>query len=67
MRSRLTDTDPLLVLLQRYQVERQAFDDAVGTEEMTDKDWDRLAQTTWSRTQDQIIESEPPAATAAGA
>jgi len=34
---------------------------------MTDHDWDRLAQATWSRTQDQIIESEPPATTAAGA
>jgi hypothetical protein len=67
MTSRLTDTDPLLVLLQRYQVERQAFDDAVVTEEMTDNDWDRLAQTTWSRTQDQIIQSELPAMTAAGA
>ena len=67
MRSRWVDTDPLLILLQRYQVERQAFDDAVETEEMTDQDWDRLAQATWSRTQDQIIESEPPATTAAGA
>ena len=67
MRSRLADTDPLLPLLQRYQVERQAFDNATVTEEMTDQDWDRLAQATWSRTQDQIIESEPPATTAAGA
>ena len=67
MRSRLADTDPLLLLLQRYQVERQAFDNATATEEMTDQDWDRLAQATWSRTQDQIIESEPPATTAAGA
>ena len=65
--SRLADTDPLLPLLQRYQVERQAFDNATVTEEMTDQDWDRLAQATWSRTQDQIIESEPPATTAAGA
>ena len=67
MRSRLADTDPLLLLLQRYQVERQAFDNATVTKEMTDQDWDRLAQATWSRTQDQIIESEPPATTAAGA
>ena len=64
---RWVDADPLLILLQRYQVERQAFDDVVTTKEMTDQDWDRLAQTTWSRTQDQIIESEPPATTAAGA
>ena len=63
MRSRLADTDPLLLLLQRYQVERQAFDNATATEEMTDQDWDRLAQATWSRTQDKIIESEPPATT----
>jgi hypothetical protein len=66
MRSRLADTDPLLLLLQR-QVEREAFDNVTVTEEMTDQDWDRLAQATWSRTQDQIIESEPPATTAAGA
>ena len=67
MRSRLANTDPLLSLLQRYQVERQAFDNATVTEEMTDQDWDRLAQATWSRTQDQIIETEPPATTAVGA
>ena len=67
MRSHWVDTDPLLMLLQRYEVERHAFDDAVVTEEMTDQDWDRLAEATWSRTQHQIIESESPATTAAGA
>jgi hypothetical protein len=59
--------DPLLALLQRYLVERKAFDDAAATEGMTDQDWDRIAETTWSRTQDQIIQLEPPATTAAGA
>ena len=59
--------DPLLALLQRYQVERKAFDDAAATEGITDQDWDRIAEATWSRTQDQIIQSEPPATTAAGA
>jgi hypothetical protein len=64
---RVAAIDPLLALLQRYQVERKAFDDAVATEGTTDQDWDRIAETTWSRTQDQIIELEPPATTAAGA
>ena len=59
--------DPLLVLLRRYQAERKAFDDAPATDRMTDDDWDRIARTTWSRTQDQIIQSEPAATTAAGA
>jgi hypothetical protein len=62
-----TRIDPLLVLLQRYQVERKAFDDAGATDGITDQDWDRIALATWSRTQDQIIESEPPATTAAAA
>ena len=65
MKSRLAEIDPLLVLPQRYLVERRAFDDSVETEEMTDQDWDRIAQATWSRTQDQIIQSEPSATTAA--
>ena len=63
----MADIDPLLVLLRRYQAERKAFDDAPATDRMTDDDWDRIARTTWSRTQDQIIQSEPPATTAAGA
>ena len=62
----MADIDPLLVLLRRYQAERKAFDDAPATDRMTDDDWDRIARTTWSRTQDQIIQSEPPATTAPG-
>ena len=62
----MADIDPLLVLLRRYQAERKAFDDAPATDRMTDDDWDRIARTTWSRTQGQIIQSEPPATTAAG-
>ena len=65
--STCTENDPLLVLLERYEIERQAFDEAEPTAGMTDQDWDRVAQVTWSRTQDQIIELEPPATTAAGA
>jgi hypothetical protein len=30
--------DPLLVLLQRYQTERKAFDDAPATDRRTDDD-----------------------------
>ena len=59
--------DPLLVLLQRYLIERKAFDEAAATEKITDQDWDRIAQVTWARTQDQIVQSEPSATTAAGA
>jgi hypothetical protein len=62
----LADIDPLLVLLQRYQAERKAFDDAPATDRMTEDDWDRIARTTWLRTQDQIIQSQLPATTAAG-
>jgi hypothetical protein len=65
--TRLDDIDPLHVLLRRYQVERNAFDDAGATDGITDQDWDRIALATWSLTQDQIIQSEPPATTAAGA
>jgi hypothetical protein len=59
--------DPLLALLRRYQAERKAFDDASATDGITDEDWDRIAQDTWVGTQDEIIQSEPPATTAAGA
>ena len=59
--------DPLRVLLRRYQAERKAFDDMPATDGMTDEDWDRIALTTWSRTQDKIIQSEPPATSLAGA
>lgn len=57
-------TDPLLVLLRRYLAERRAFDDAYGSAE---RDWDRIARDTWVGTQDEIIRSEPPATTTAGA
>jgi hypothetical protein len=61
------EIDPLLFLLQRFEVERKAFDDASAIDGITDQHWDRIAGATWSRTQDQIIQSEPPATTAAGA
>ena len=63
----MADIDPLLVLLRRYQAERKAFDDGSARDGMTDEGWDRIARTTWWRTQDQIIQSEPPATTAAEA
>jgi hypothetical protein len=59
--------DPLLALLRRYQAERKAFDDTSATDGITDEDWDRIAQDTWAGTQNEIIQSEPPATTAAGA
>ena len=62
----MPSTDPLLALLHRYRDERKAFDEA-DAEGMTDQDWDRIARETWSRTQDEIIQSEPHATTAAGA
>ena len=63
----MADIDPLLALLRRYQVERKSFDDAGAIDGITDHDWDRIAQDTWSRTRDEIIQSAPPATTAAGA
>jgi hypothetical protein len=63
----VADVDPLLFLLRRYQIECEAFDDAPAIDGITDQDRDRIAQATWSRTQDQIIQSEPPATSAAGA
>jgi len=56
--------DPLLSLLQRYEVELAAFIDAPDSPE---QDWDQLAQTTWSRTQDEILERKPETTTAEGA
>ena len=58
------DDDPLLRLLQRYEAELAAFNDAPATAE---RDWDNIAETTWSRTQDEILERKPEATTAAGA
>jgi hypothetical protein len=51
-------------LLQRYETELAAFDGASGA---AGQDWDKIAETTWSRTQDEIIERKPKATTAAGA
>ena len=59
--------DPLLELLQRYEAERAAFDREVSDEQIPDREWDRIAEETWSRTQDQILKQQPPATTAAGA
>jgi hypothetical protein len=58
--------DPLLELLQRYEAERAAFDQ-FRNEQVPDWGWDRIAEETWSRTQDEILEHQPPATTAAGA
>ena len=58
------DDDPLLRLLQRYEAELAAFNDAPATAE---QDWDNISETTWSRTQDEILERKPEATTAAGA
>ena len=51
--ARTENPDPLLALLQRYEAELAAFDSTTGTEQMTDQDWDRIAQETWSHTQDE--------------
>ena len=59
--------DLLLELLQRYEAERAAFDEEVSGEQISDKEWDRIAEETWSRTQDEILEHQPLATTAAGA
>jgi hypothetical protein len=59
--------DPLLALLQRYEAELAAFDQEGGSEKAAHPDWDWIAENTWSRTQDEIIERQPPATTAAGA
>ena len=65
--ARTENTDPLLALLQRYEAELAAFDRPLGTEQMMDQDWDRIAQETWSHTQDEILERQPRATTPAGA
>jgi hypothetical protein len=58
--------DPLLTLLRRYEAELAAFDGPRG-EAGAKQDWDRIAKETWSRTQDEILERQFPATTAAGA
>jgi hypothetical protein len=59
--------DPLLTLLRRYEAELAAFDRDIGTEAITDQEWDKIAEDTWSRTQHEILEHQPPATTAVGA
>ena len=54
--------DPLLTLLRRYQAELEAFEPPAD-----EVDCVSLAQNTWVRTRDQIIQSKPAATTAAGA
>ncbi len=58
--------DLLLELLQRYEAERAAFDRDVSGK-IPDREWDRLADETGSRIQDQILKQQPSATTAAGA
>jgi hypothetical protein len=60
------EPDPLLTLLMRYEAELAAFDDS-RAEPVADQDWDRIATETWSRTQEEILERQLPATTAAGA
>lgn len=57
-------SDPLLTLLQRYEAELAAFNEELGPES---KDWDRIAEETFSSTLDEILERKPEATTAAGA
>ena len=63
----MSDNDPLFALLQRYRMERKAFDEFRPAERMTERAWDRMARGTWFQTQTELIESELPATTAAGA
>jgi hypothetical protein len=58
--------DPLLTLLRRYEAELAAFNDPKA-EPVAEQEWDRIAKTTWSRTQDEILERQLPATTAAAA
>ena len=57
-------SDPLLTLLQRYEAELTAFNEATPTRV---QDWDKIAENTWFRTQNEIIERQPQATAAAGA
>jgi len=59
--------DPLLILLRRYEAELAAFDNATESDQIPERDWSRIAEQTWSRTQDEIIEREPPATTTTSA
>jgi hypothetical protein len=64
--STCAEIDPLLVLLERYESERRAFDNARPAG-LSDEDWDRIARLTWAGTQARIIATEPRATTSAGA
>ena len=64
----LTDgNDPLLTLLGRYEQEIAAFDDPADLSDHTDEVWDQIAHSTWVKTRDEIISSEPAATSLAGA
>jgi len=63
----MSDNDPLFALLRRYRVERKAFDEFQPVDRMTEQEWDRMARSTWFKKQMELIQSEPPATTAAGA
>ena len=63
----MSPPDLLLELLQRYEAERAAFDREVSDDQISDKEWDRIAEETWSRTQDEILKRQPRATTTAGA
>ena len=58
----LMPRDPLLILLQYYQAQVEAFEPPAN-----DVDCVSLADNTWVRTRDQIIDLKPAATTAAGA
>ena len=62
----LPEDDPLLVLLRRYDAGVKFFNEApVGG--VGDEYWDQLAQDTWYGAQQEIVQSQPSATTAAGA
>ena len=63
----LVPADPLLTMLRCYEAELAAFDYTQGPDRISDEEWDTIARETWSRTQDEIIERQPPATTAEGA
>jgi len=59
-----TADDPLLRLLQRYEAQLATFNDGPAAAE---QNWHNIAETTWSRTQDEILKRKPEATTAEGA
>jgi hypothetical protein len=62
-----TDTfDPLLALLQRYEMELAAFNQDIGTKVVSDQEWDRIANT-WTRARNEILERPLSATTVDGA